>query len=91
MFLPRSGRVLPLTCETTTRIDKEMLFDSARLRVGHVVVRPASPGCGEVEQQSVNVLAFPIDGVFAKHMATQRMIPVLPDDSLRQGDVQRLA
>ena len=37
MFLPSRGRVLPLTCETTTRIDKEMLFDSARLRVGHVV------------------------------------------------------
>jgi hypothetical protein len=69
-------------CETTTRIDKEMLFDSALLRIGHVVVRPASPDCGEVEQQSVNVLAFPIDSVFAKHMATQRVIPVFPDDSL---------
>jgi AraC-like DNA-binding protein len=61
-----------MKCETTTRIDKEMLFDSALLRVGHVVVRPASPDCGGVEQQSVNVLAFPIAGVFAKHDGPRR-------------------
>jgi len=68
--------------ETATQIVRRTLFDSALLRVGHVVVRPASAQCGEIERQSVNVLALPIAGVFAKHEGPRRHVIATPNHAV---------
>lgn len=61
-----------MTREPTTQIDRHLLFDSALLRVGHVVARPSSPDCGDIERHSVNVVVLPLAGVFAKHEGPRR-------------------
>jgi AraC-like DNA-binding protein len=60
--------------DSTTQIVRRTLFDGAWLRAGHVIVRPASPECGEVERQSANLLVLPISGVFAKHDGPRRHV-----------------
>lgn len=58
----RMGRV-----QNQGELVRRTLFQSELLHVGHVIARPASLGCGEVERQSVHVLVLPLAGVFAKH------------------------
>jgi len=63
-----------LNGDTATQIVRRTLFDSALLRVGHVVARPSSPGCGEIERESLNFLVLPTAGVFAKHDGPRRHV-----------------
>jgi AraC-like DNA-binding protein len=60
--------------DAATQIVRRTLFDSAVLRVGHVVARPSSPECGEIECQSLNVLVLPTNGVFAVHDGPRRHV-----------------
>jgi AraC family transcriptional regulator len=60
--------------ETATHIVRSTLFDGTLMRIGHVVARPSSPECSELEQQSSNVLVFPTTGVFAKHDGPRRQV-----------------
>jgi AraC family transcriptional regulator len=60
--------------DTATQMVRRTLFDSALLRVGHVVARPSSPECGEIERQSMNLLVLPTTGVFAKHDGPRRHV-----------------
>ena len=55
--------------DSTDAADVARVLDGVLLHVGHVVVRPSSPVCGEIECQSANVLVLPLAGVFAKHDA----------------------
>lgn len=48
-------------------IVRRTLHDGPLLQVGHIVVRPTSSGCGDLETSERNVLALPLAGVFAKH------------------------
>lgn len=57
-----------------TQIIRRTLFEGALLRIGHVVTRPSSPECGEIERQSANVLVLPLAGVFAKHDGPRRHV-----------------
>jgi AraC-like DNA-binding protein len=63
-----------MNADTATQIVRRTLFTSALLRVGHVVARPSSPECGEIERQSSNVLVLPLAGVFAKHDGPRRHV-----------------
>jgi AraC-like DNA-binding protein len=58
--------------EAETPMVRRTLFDGDLLRVDHIVARPSSPACGEIERQSLNVLVLPITGVFAKHDGPRR-------------------
>jgi AraC family transcriptional regulator len=53
-------------------LSRRVLYDAGPLRIGHVIARPSSPGCMDVEAPGANVLAFPLRGVFARHPAPRR-------------------
>jgi AraC family transcriptional regulator len=49
------------------QITRRTLFEGGLLRACHMVSRPTSAACGELQRQSENVLVLPLAGVFAKH------------------------
>ncbi|MBV9561688.1 MAG: helix-turn-helix transcriptional regulator [Bradyrhizobium sp.] len=51
---------------------RKTLFESGSLQIGLVEVRPRSDACGDVEQQSTNVMVLPVSGLFTKHEAPGR-------------------
>jgi AraC family transcriptional regulator len=55
-------------------IARRTLFENKSLCLGHVVVRPSSADCGEIECQRENVMVLPLAGVFAKHENPRRQI-----------------
>lgn len=75
---------------STTR---RTLFDGDWLQIGHVSVRPASSACGELEASSLNVLALPLAGVFAKHDGPRRHAIATPSHALliSAGEPYRLS
>lgn len=62
-------------------VTRRMVFESNDFRIGHVVARPSSPKCGEVECQNENVLVLPLTGVFAKHEDPRRRVVVTPNNA----------
>jgi AraC-like DNA-binding protein len=58
------------------------LFESDLLRVGHVVARPSSSQCGEIERQGLNILVLPLAGVFAKHDGPRRHVIATPNHAV---------
>ena len=62
-------------------VTRRVVFESNDFRIGHVVARPSSPECGEVECQNENVLVLPLAGVFAKHEDSRRCAVVTPNDA----------
>jgi AraC-like DNA-binding protein len=58
---------------------RRTLFDGELLQIGHVVVRPASSECGEIETSALNVVALPLAGVFAKHDGPNRHAIIAPN------------
>lgn len=64
------------------QIVRRTLFDSELLRVGHVVARPSSSECGEIERQSLNILVLPLAGVFAKHDGPRRHVIATPNHAV---------
>lgn len=62
-------------------VTRRVVFESNDFRIGHVVARPSSPECGEVECQNENVLVLPLAGVFAKHEDSRRRAVVTPNDA----------
>lgn len=77
------GHVLSHWREISTMhtITRRIVFESSDFRVGHVVARPSSPECGEVECQNENVLVLPLTGVFAKHEGPRRHVVVTPNNA----------
>src|SRR6266702_3328795 len=65
--------------ETMHAVTRRIVFESNGFRIGHVVARPASLECGEVECQNENVLVLPLTGVFAKHDGPRRHVVVTPN------------
>jgi AraC-like DNA-binding protein len=62
-------------------VTRRVVFESHDFRIGHVVARPSSPECGEVECQNENVLVLPLAGVFAKHQDPGRRVVVTPNNA----------
>jgi AraC family transcriptional regulator len=62
-------------------VTRRVVFESHDFRIGHVVARPSSPECGEVECQNENVLVLPLAGVFAKHQDPRRRVVVTPNNA----------
>lgn len=63
-------------------IERRALYDGNLLRVGHVVSRPLSAACGEIERQSSNILVLPLAGVFAKHDGPRRHVIATPNHAV---------
>ena len=55
-------------------ITRRTLFEGGLLRACHMVSRPTSAECGELQSQSENVLVLPLSGVFAMHEAPRRHV-----------------
>jgi AraC-like DNA-binding protein len=64
------------------RLVRRTLFEGEWLQVGHIVARPESSACGEVETSDLNVLALPLAGVFAKHEGPRRYAIATPSHAL---------
>jgi AraC family transcriptional regulator len=71
-----------MTDDTDTQIVRSTLFDGKLLGVGHVVARPSSSVCGDIERQSLNILVLPIAGVFAKHDGPRRHVIATPNHAV---------
>ena len=63
-------------------VTRRVVFESNDFRIGHVVARPSSPECGEVECQNENVLVLPLAGVFAKHEGPRRYVIGTPNHAV---------
>ena len=77
---PCQGRRMdaPATPLFTGRV----LYDAARLRIGHIVARPASDHSLEIEAPREHVLAFPLAGLFARHGRGSRVSIATPDHAV---------
>lgn len=53
-------------------LTRRVLYAGAALRVGHIVARPTSEDCVEVDAPGEHVLALPLAGLFARHGAARR-------------------
>jgi AraC family transcriptional regulator len=67
---------------STPEMHKRILFEGDLLKVGFIAVRPTSAALGEIEEASVNVLALPLAGVFAKHDGPRRHVIATPNHAL---------
>lgn len=62
-------------------VTRRIAFEGSDFRIGQVIARPSSPGIGEVECQTDNVLVLPLTGVFAKHDGPRRHVIVTANDA----------
>lgn len=53
-------------------LTRRVLYEGTALRIGHIVARPSSEDCVEVEAPRENVLTLPIAGLFARHGVARR-------------------
>lgn len=74
-------------------LTRRRLFDSELLQVGHVVARPSSSACSDVERESVNLVLLPVAGVFAKHDGPRRHVIATPNHAvlIAAGTAYRLS
>lgn len=63
-------------------VARRIVFESNDFRVGHVIARPSSLECGEIECQNENVLVLPLTGVFAKHESPRRHVVITPNNAV---------
>lgn len=72
---------------------RRVLHDAASLRVGHVVARPSSDACVEVEGPPQNVLALPLSGLFARHRSSRSRCVATPNHAVffPQGRAYRMS
>lgn len=61
---------------------RRTLFESATLQIDFVDTRPVSDACGEIEQQSLNVVVLPVSGVFSKHHEPGRHVVGTPSHAI---------
>jgi AraC family transcriptional regulator len=61
---------------------RKTLFGSETLRIGLFEAHPVSDACGDVEQQSLNVVVLPFSGVFSKHDAPGRHVVGTPSHAV---------
>ena len=62
-------------------VTRRVVFEGQDFRIGHVIARPSSAECGEVECQNENVLVLPLAGLFAKHDERRRCAVVTPNNA----------
>jgi len=74
-------------------IARRTLFENKSLRLGHVVARPSSADCGEVECQGENVMVLPLACVFAKHESPRRQVIATPSHAvlIKANDPYRIS
>lgn len=72
--MARSAAPSPMT--------RRVLHDAAPLRVGHIVARPSSDACIEVEGPPQNVLALPLSGLFARHRSSRSSYVATPNHAV---------
>jgi AraC family transcriptional regulator len=63
-------------------ITRSILFDKGLWRIGHVVVRGASPVPGDVELQDEHILVLPMSGLFTKHDGPNHHIVGTPNHAV---------
>jgi AraC family transcriptional regulator len=68
--------------ETAVPMVRRVLFDGELMQVAHVVARPVSAECGEVEASDMNALALPLAGVFTKHDGPRRHAVATPNHAV---------
>jgi AraC family transcriptional regulator len=64
-----------------TEIRRRVLFESASLRIGHVLAR-GSTEPGDVQRQDSNVIVLPVRGIFTKHDAPRRQVTGTPSHAV---------
>lgn len=67
---------------TAPRYERRSLYDGGTMRVVELVARPHSAALGPTEQQTLNVLALPLSGVFARHRGARQRVLATPDHGL---------
>ena len=67
---------------TQVSIVRRTLFDGELLQIGHIVARPESSECGEIEVSDLNVVALPLAGLFAKHDGPRQHAIATPTHAL---------
>ncbi|MBI3715849.1 MAG: helix-turn-helix transcriptional regulator [Betaproteobacteria bacterium] len=65
-----------------TQIVRRTLFDGPLLAVGHVIARPVSSACGEIERPGLNILVLPVAGVFGMHESSRRHVIATPNHAV---------
>lgn len=75
------------------QIARRTLFENKSLRLGHVVARPSSADCGEIESQGENIIVLPLAGVFAKHEGPRRQVIATPNHAvlIKANDPYRIS
>ncbi len=68
--------------DTDTQIVRRSLFRGNLFDVEHLLGRPSSSACGEVEYPSLNVLVLPMAGVFAMHHGPRRHVVATPNHAV---------
>jgi AraC family transcriptional regulator len=66
----------------TARYERRALYASEAMRVVELVAHPRSTAIGPAEQQTLNVLALPLAGVFARHRGARQRVLATPDHGL---------
>jgi hypothetical protein len=64
------------------RYERRALYESDAMRVVEMSARPRSDAIGPTEQQTLNVLALPLAGVFARHRGARQRVLATPDHGL---------
>ncbi|HUK60836.1 MAG TPA: AraC family transcriptional regulator [Stellaceae bacterium] len=64
------------------QVTRTTLVESEALQIGLFEARNVSDKCGDVEQQSRNVVVLPFSGVFAKHEAPHRHVIGTPSHAV---------
>jgi AraC-like DNA-binding protein len=67
------------------RYERRSLYDSAAVRVVEIVAQPHSAAIGPTEMQTLNVLALPLSGVFARHRGARQRVLATPDHGVFLG------
>jgi AraC family transcriptional regulator len=65
--------------------ERRSLYDSEAMRVVELVAHPRSAAVGPTEQQTLNVLALPLSGVFARHRGAGQRVLATPEHGLLLG------
>lgn len=62
--------------------ERRRLYECDGLLIGQVIARPRSVDAGGPECESTNLLALPIDGVFARHDGSRRHVLATPNHAV---------
>jgi AraC family transcriptional regulator len=64
------------------QVTRKALLQGEALQIGLFESRPRTDACGDVEQQRVNAVVLPLNGVFSKHDAPTRYVVGTPSHAV---------